>query len=75
MSAGTARIVTTRFADVMVAIDEEAASAPAPADGGGDHDSGGEDDLRDVEEQVHNEVEAEVAAAAPAAASSSEPHT
>eukprot|EP00965_Chrysotila_dentata_P086874 2867201-Pleurochrysis_carterae.AAC.2 len=67
MAAGTARIVTTRFADVIIAIDDAADEALEPAaaavdDGGGDGDDA--DDLTNIEE-VDAEVEA---AAAPASA-------
>eukprot|EP00965_Chrysotila_dentata_P116626 3855110-Pleurochrysis_carterae.AAC.2 len=63
MSAGTARIVTTRFADVLIALDDAAdvqpSAAPAAAEA-----SNSDDDLRDIEE-IDAEVEA---GAAPAAA-------
>eukprot|EP00965_Chrysotila_dentata_P011165 362746-Pleurochrysis_carterae.AAC.2 len=73
MAGETARIVTTRFADVMIAIDDAADEAREPAaaaldDGGGSGVDNGDgdaaDDLANIEE-VDAEVEA---AAGPASA-------
>eukprot|EP00965_Chrysotila_dentata_P220436 6191773-Pleurochrysis_carterae.AAC.1 len=68
ISAGTARIVTTRFVNhVIIALDDEAEAAAAAAAAacapGGSGGGGGSDDLRDVEE-VDAEVEAAAAAVA-----------
>eukprot|EP00965_Chrysotila_dentata_P231269 6198249-Pleurochrysis_carterae.AAC.2 len=48
IASGTARIITTRFADVLISIDNAADSAPAAATSSGNADS--HDDLRNIQE-------------------------